>query len=55
MQVQLLLERLSRRYRSVHGYHLWVPAGRDWTNLDELLWLFACYRVRAAQAGLHAL
>lgn len=39
-----LLERLERRYKSVHGYRIWLPAGREWANLDELLWLFSRYK-----------
>jgi hypothetical protein len=40
----LLDQQLERRFSSVHGWRLWLPAGRDWSNLDELLWLFSRYK-----------
>lgn len=41
-QLLCQLEQFEARFRNVHSWHLWLPAGRDWTNMDpELLWLLS--------------
>lgn len=35
-----LLERLEWRFKSVHGYRIWLPAGREWSNLDYIRYYF---------------
>jgi hypothetical protein len=35
------LEQLDKRFKNVHSWRVWLPAGSDWANVDELrlLWL----------------
>jgi len=35
------LEQLDKRFRNVHSWRVWLPAGSDWADVDELrlLWL----------------
>lgn len=42
-QLLCQLEQLGRRFRNVHSWHLWLPAGADWAAIDDqrLLWLLS--------------
>jgi hypothetical protein len=44
-QLLCQLEQLGRRFRNVHSWHLWLPAGADWAAIDDqrLLWLLSRY------------
>ena len=47
-QLLCQLEQLGSRFKKVHSWHLWLPAGSDWAAVDELrlLWLLSrCTRV----------
>eukprot|EP00775_Hariotina_reticulata_P003481 gene3481-3751_t len=51
------LEQLNKRFKNVHSWRLWLPAGSDWACVDELrlLWLLGRYKVEKLQldGGLH--
>lgn len=42
-QLLCQLEQLGRRFKNVHSWHMWLPAGADWAAIDELklLWLLS--------------
>lgn len=35
------LEQLAKRFKMVHSWHLWLPAGAQWSLINDLLWLLS--------------
>lgn len=35
------LEQLAKRFKNVHDWHLWLPAGSQWSLINDLLWLLS--------------
>lgn len=35
------LEQLAKRFKNVHDWHLWLPAGAQWGLINDLLWLLS--------------
>jgi hypothetical protein len=33
------LEQVAARFKNIHAWTAWLPAGRDWTELEQHLWL----------------
>lgn len=42
-QLLCQLEQLGRRFKNLHSWHLWLPAGSDWSAVLQLplLWLLS--------------
>jgi len=48
------LEQLAKRFKNVHDWHLWLPAGAQWGLINDLLWLLSRWVLNAHRHPVQA-